>query len=177
MIYTVECDLATPARVLDWDEWYMHHVHTLLSVPGIRTAQRFRCETGWRSPYLAVYSIDAAGVMESDAYRSRGGRTATGNWMPLMINWHRNVFAGVGIYPAVAMSEVLLVSEAPPDQVAGAGVDFLWLDNTGLDRSIGRRGMASLPAGQGERIAAQSHGRIRAYRPIMERLISPHGLG
>jgi hypothetical protein len=176
MIYTVECDLATPDRVLDWDEWYMHHVHKLLGVPGIRAAQRFRTLLRWRSPYLAIYSIDSADVMDSPAYRGRGGRTSTGHWQPLMINWHRNLFEGIGIVPSVKATELLLVTEAPATDVAGSGVEFTWLENTGLDRSMGRRGIAICEAGAGERAAGASSGRIRAYRPMMDRLVSPHGL-
>ena len=40
--------------------------------------------------------------------------------------------------------------------VAFAGIDFIWLENTGLDRSMGRRGMAICEAGAGERAAAAS---------------------
>lgn len=176
MLYVVELELTAVDRQAEWDAWYMHHLHILLSVPGFRTAQRFRCESPWPSPWLAIYSIDDADVMTSDAYRNRGGRGSTGDWQPLMVNWHRNLFAGVDVAPAVRSDERLLVSEAPVADVAGPGVTWRALTSCGLDRSIGDRLIAIAPAGQATAVVGANAGRVRAYRPIIDRLIAPHGL-
>jgi hypothetical protein len=114
MLYVVEMDFIQPARQAQWDAWYMEHLDILLSVPGFHTAQRFLCSTPWPAPYLAVYTVDSPEVFESASYRARGGRDSTGEWKPLMVNWDRNVFAGIDRAPAVAQGQLLLLTEAEP---------------------------------------------------------------
>ena len=170
MLYVVEMDFTRPSRQAAWDAWYMEHVHVLLSVPGFHTAQRFVCLTPWSAPYLAIYSVDSADVFESSPYRARGGRDSTGEWQPLMVNWDRNVFAGIDRAPAVTPEQVLLLTEAERAHVEQSGVNFSWLEIAGLDRTLLGRGLAIADEALGRRIAEASRGAIRAYRPMTPQL-------
>jgi hypothetical protein len=146
MLYVVEMAFTRPDMQEAWDAWYTEHLDILLSVPGFHTAQRFLCLTPWPAPYLAIYTVDSPEVFESAPYRARGGRDSTGEWKPLMVNWDRNVFAGIDRAPEVAAGELLLLTEAEPGALTGAGVDFTWLTSAGLDRTVARRGLAVVEA-------------------------------
>jgi hypothetical protein len=172
MLYVVELDFADAGRQAQWDAWYMQHLDILLSVPGIHSAQRFHCLSPCPAPYLAIYTVDSPEVFESAAYRARGGRDSTGEWKPLMLNWDRNVFSGIEAAPAVALGQLLLLTEAEPAAVASAGIDFSWLVAVGLDRTVARRGLAVAEAKLAREAAQGSRGLIRAYRPIMQQRVS-----
>ena len=62
----VDLEFAQAALQAEWDAWYLQHIEVLLAVPGIKTAQRFECLTGYASPYLTIYSVDSAEVFESE---------------------------------------------------------------------------------------------------------------
>jgi len=175
MLYVVEMKFTQPARQAAWDEWYLEHLDILLTVPGFHTAQRFLCATAWPAPYLAIYSVEGPDVFESKAYRERGGRDSTGEWKPTMVNWDRNLYDGLKRVPAVVETEVLLLTEDYPAVVASTGVAFSWLAAVGLDRTIERRGLAVVDAARGRRIADQSAGRVRVYRPLMPQRVPVRG--
>lgn len=172
MLYMVDVDFAQAALQAEWDAWYMQHIEVLLAVPGVRTAQRFKCLTQCPSPYLTIYSVDSAQVFESGGYRTRGGRGSTGKWQPLMTNWHRNLFDGVAIAPAVSEEMHLLVTESQPNEIAGCGCDFSWLENAGLDRTVPRRGIAVVSAANAGGITEKARGRVRAYWPLTPQLLA-----
>lgn len=167
MLYVVELDFTEPTRKAEWDAWYMEHVDILLSVPGFHTAQRFVCLTPWSAPYLAIYTAESLEVFESAPYRARGGRDSTGEWKSLMVNWDRNVFAGIDRAPAVTAGQLLLLTEADPAAVASAQIDFSWLEVVGLDRTVPRRGLAVVEEIRGRYRAGDGQGLVRAYRPTM----------
>jgi len=173
MLYIVELDFTQPTRKAEWDAWYMEHVDVLLSVPGIHTAQRFVCLTLWPAPYLAIYSVESPEVFESTPYRARGGRDSTGEWKSLMVNWDRNLFAGIERAAAVTFGQLLLLTEADPAAVGRVGVDFSWLDVVGLDRTVARRGLAVVEEMRGRYIAGDGQGLVRAYRPTMSQRVAP----
>jgi hypothetical protein len=174
MLYIVEMDFTQPARKDEWDAWYMEHVDILLSVPGIHTAQRFLCVTPWSAPYLAIYTVDSPQVFESAPYRERGGRDSTGEWKSTMVNWDRNVFAGIERFPAVTAGQLLLLTEADPAAVASAHVDFCWLQAVGLDRTVPRRGLAVVEDRCVQELTGDGRGLMRAYRPLMQQRIAAH---
>jgi hypothetical protein len=174
MLYVVEMAFTRPDKQEAWDAWYMEHLDILLSVPGFHTAQRFLCLTPCPAPYVAIYTVDSPDVFESAPYRARGGRDSTGEWKSLMLNWDRNVFAGIDRAPAVAAGELLLLTEAEPGGMTGASVDFIWLVAAGLDRTVARRGLAVVDAIRGAQIPVDSRGDVRAYRPLMSQRLSGH---
>ena len=169
MLYIVELDFIGYGREPQWNAWYSEHVEVLLSLPGFLTAQRFKCVTAHPSPYLALYTVESAGVLESAPYRSHGGRNSVGEWKPMMTNWHRNLFSGIPQAPAVALDQFLMVSESSSTQGDDCGVSFSWLDNAGLDRTVEKRGLAVASAAEVSRIASKSP-RICAYQPLTPQL-------
>ena len=168
----VDVDFAQAALQAEWDAWYMQHIEALLAVPGIRTAQRFKCLTQCPSPYLTIYAVDSARVFESAGYRERGGRGSTGKWQPLMTDWHRNLFDGLPIAPAVSQEARLLVTESQPHEIADCGCEFSWLANAGLDRTVPCRGIAVVSVASAGRIADKATGQVRAYRPLTPQMLA-----
>lgn len=172
MLYVVEMDFTRPARQAEWDAWYLEHLQLLLAVPGFHSAQRFVCTVECPAPYLAIYSVDAPDVFDSAAYRARGGRDSVGDWKPLMVNWDRNVYAGIERMPAVNGDQVVLLTEAAPAEVAGWSIPFTWLEAVGLDRTIARRGLAIAAAQHGREIVNGRRAHVRAYRPMTQQLLA-----
>ncbi len=172
MLYMVDVDFAQAALQAEWDAWYMQHIEVLLSVPGVRTAQRFECLTQCPSRYLTIYSVDSAGVFASDGYRKGGGRGSTGRWRPLMTNWHRNLFAGLTTAPAVPEEARLLVTESQPNEIGDCGCEFSWLRNAGLDRTVPWRGIALASIANASRITEKAMGQVRAYRPLTPQMLA-----
>lgn len=170
MLYMVEIDFQHASRELEWNKWYDEHVAELLSMPGLSTAQRFKCLCPHPSPYLAVYSVPGPQFFESDAYRRRGGRGSTGAWRPLMTNWHRNLYQGLDIAPEVRADQVLIMTEVDASSPALQPWKFHWLDGAGLDQTIGRRGIAVVPSEGAETIWAQTGAAVRPYKPLGARL-------
>ena len=84
-----------------------------------------------------------------------------------MVNWDRNVFAGIERAPAVTAGQLLVLTEAHPAAVARTEVDFSWLEVVGLDRTVARRGLAVVEEMRGRYLAGDAQGLIRAYRPTM----------
>ena len=167
MLYMVELDFVALARKSEWDAWYTRHLLVLLSVPGFHTAQRFVCTTPHAAPYLAVYTVDSPEVFESAPYRARGGRDSTGEWKSAMVNWDRNLFAGIDRAPAVSAGERLLLTESAHAVAAQTEVALTWLDAVGLDRTVARRAVAVAQESRAHRIVLAGEGSIRAYRPLM----------
>src|SRR5215510_4797291 len=163
MLYMVEMDFVQPARQAAWDAWYIHHLQVLLTVPGFRTAQRFICTTPHAAPYLAIYTVDSPAVFDSAAYRARGGRDSTGEWKPSMVNWDRNVFAGIDRAPIVSESDLLLLTEDAHAVQSHAEIAFSWLTAVGLDRTVSRRALAVTKAHRVQYLARSDAGPIRAY--------------
>lgn len=172
MLYMVELDFQRTSREAEWNAWYETHVNKLLSLGGLSTAQRFRCLSPFPSPYLAIYSVPGPQFFESDAYRQKGGRASTGEWQPLMTNWHRNLYRGLDTAPEVSEDQVLIVTEVESSSPALTGLALTWLDNVGLDRTVGRRGIAVVPSATAENIWARSVGALRAYKPISPRRVA-----
>lgn len=172
MLYMVDVDFAQAALQAEWDAWYMRHIEVLLSVPGVRTAQRFKCLTRCPSPYLTIYSVGSARVFESEGYREQGGRGSTGKWQPFMTNWHRNLFDGLAVAPAVSEQMHLLVTESQPDEIADCGCEFSWLGNAGLDRTVPWRGIAVASIANASRITEKAMGQVRAYRPLTPQILA-----
>ena len=96
MIYMVDHVYADPATEREWHEWYAGYLSKLLSVPGLRTAQRFKALAHTPSRYLAMYSIDSADVYDSEPYkRIGGGGSQSARFHPAYQLWTRNLFDAV----------------------------------------------------------------------------------
>ena len=138
---------------------------------------RTRCKTTEpiASPYLAIHSVDSLEVLTGNAYRGGGGGHFDRSFQPCIVNWHRNLFAGLDRAPAVPMDAFLAVADCEPSKIASVRHAFTWLECAGLDRSVARRGLALVDAPQSEQMARTYPGRIRIYAPLFAQRIEPAG--
>jgi hypothetical protein len=168
MIYMVEMALLDTARRVEWDAWYVAHQHRLLSIPGFRASQRFEAIHPAESPFVALHEVDSPEIFTGPTYRAKAGPGNTGEWQTKMGNWHRNLFAGVDHTPDVPMDARLVVVEDGAGPALPAGVAVQWMEAVGLDRSVTRRGLATVPPATADRLAGTRG--IRVLKPIGPRL-------
>lgn len=174
MIYMVECALGPEQSDADWESWYadMKPPERLLSVPGFRSAQRFRGIGRRRQHYLAMYSVDSASVLSSPTYRGiGGGNFLTDRWKPLIRMWQRNLFETDQLAPEVAMSAALLLIDAEKPTEAPADCFITWMAAVGLDRSTPYRGLAVLTRAQVEAIATSDRSSTGVFFPRTGRMV------
>ena len=164
----VEMALLDTARRAEWEAWYVGHQHRLLSIPGIHASQRFEALHAATSPFVALHEVDSPEVFSGPAYRAKAGPTNTGGWQTKMGNWHRNLFDGVEHTPDVPMDAHLLVIEPDGAAVLPATLPVTWMRAVGLDRTVERRGLAVVPAANGERFFGTPG--VRVLRPLGLRL-------
>jgi len=101
----------------EWSAWYNENLKVLLSVPGFRTAQRFR-NAGELPRYLAIYTLDSPAVFQTQTYIDAGGNGANSvRFRPAYQMWKRNLFDDDATAINVDTGQYLLV-----DDVADAGV-------------------------------------------------------
>jgi hypothetical protein len=168
MIYMVEHNFAgSEADEAKWNEWYSHHsLYAFRSVPGWRSGQRF-VAVGTSGPkYRAMYTLDAANVLESAEYKATTGGRFPDEWRLMITDFHRNLADGVRT-PTVPLNMRLVVVD-PPASMHDLPAVQKW-NVVGLDRSVPWHAVAVLDAASGaELIAKKAHG-IEVYRPIFER--------
>jgi hypothetical protein len=162
MIFMSQSGLSDQAREKDWDAWYVEHLRIMKTVPGIRSAQRFKTDSPGYSPSLAIYTIASAAVFQDPYYQSVRGM---GEWLPLIQreHYHRNLFEGLDQAPDVAQGSLLIVADRDsPSEVPG--VALTWLKCAGIDYSTPYRGIAVVKgdaAGVGAAL-----GSVAVYRPV-----------
>lgn len=167
MIYMVEMALIDLHRRVEWDAWYLGHMHKLISIPGIHATQRFETLGSHVSPFVALHQVDGPGVFTSDAYRAKAGPEGTGEWRTRMNNWHRNVLEGLDATPDVPLEGALIVVE----DGAEAPVPVTWLTPVGLDRTIARRGLGVV-ARRAEADAFVGLAGVRVCVPLTKKLLA-----
>lgn len=161
MIFISQSGLTDPRREAAWAEWYLEHLRVMATVPGVTSAQRFETDTPGHAPSLAIYSVASPAVFEDPYYLSVRG---FGDWMPLIDThyYNRNLFEGLDQAPIVMDDERLLVADRERPEGPIAGIDFVWLECVGLDRTTAYRGLAVLSA-----VAVpQFDGTAAVYRPV-----------
>jgi hypothetical protein len=154
------------ARDEDLDAWYVDHLRIMMTVPGIRSAQRFKTESAGYPPSLAMYSVVSADVFHDPYYQSVRGM---GEWLPLIDKQHyrRNLFEGLDAAPDVPADLALLVADRSEPAVDSGGISFSWLKAVGLDRSTPYRGIAVVSRAAAEQSAVA--GAFAIYRPVTAR--------
>lgn len=164
MIFMSQSGLTDAARAADWDAWYIEHLRIMLTVPGVRSAQRFKTDTEGYSPSLAMYSIDGPHVFEDPYYLSVRGM---GEWLPLIDRRHyqRNLFTGLDGAPPVRRDELLLIADRMREEFALTEFGLTWLTCTGIDRSTAYRGIAVVSA------TSRLPPGVAIYRPATDYLL------
>jgi hypothetical protein len=159
MIFMSQSGLSDAARMADWDAWYVEHLRIMLTVPGIRSAQRFKTDTPGYPPSLAMYGIAGPEVFENPYYlRVRG----MGEWLPLIDRryYQRNLFSGLEAAPVVDRTQSLLVADRDREDRALDDLKLTWLASAGIDRSTAVRGIAVVDEAPPPRAA------VAIYRPV-----------
>lgn len=161
MIFMSQSGLTDPSREADWDVWYLDHLRLMAAVTGVDSAQRFKTRTGGYSPSLAMYTMESQAVFADPYYLSIRG---LGEFLPLIDrrHYHRNLFAGLDLAPAVRMDQLLLVWDcARPCELPG--VAFTWLNAVAIDHSTPYRGIAVVDARDPAALALDT--RVARYVP------------
>ncbi len=110
-IYMVEQLFARADWEQEWSDWYNGNLNVLLSVPGFRSAQRFR-NAGESPRYLAIYTIDSPAVFQTQTYIDAGGNGANSvRYRPAYQMWKRNLFDDGMPATNVDTSNYLLVED------------------------------------------------------------------
>lgn len=164
MIFMSQSGLTDSQRMSAWDAWYIEHLRIMLTVPGIRSAQRFKTASKGYPPSLAMYSIDGPHVFEDPYYLSVRGM---GEWLPLIDRryYQRNLFSGLERAPQVHAEAVLLLVDRKHEDKVLSDFNFTWLSCVGIDRSTVLRGIAvtsTLP----EKLSD-----VGIYRPVTDYLL------
>jgi hypothetical protein len=162
MIFMSQSGLIDPSRDADWDRWYLEHLRIMASVSGVESAQRFKTTTPNHSPSLAMYSMQSARVFEDPYYLSIRG---LGEFRELVDSryYHRNLFAGLDLAPAVSPEQVLLVWDVVTPREA-RGFEFAWLEAVAIDKSTPFRGIAVIDAARVSAVPAAAG--IACYIPV-----------
>lgn len=172
MLYIVEMALAPGHSDVEWTRWTseMKSAELLMTVPGFLSAQRFK---GISDPlaYCGIYSIRDAGVMTSPAYKGVGGGVRVQQWNSHITYWNRDIVEGVRIAPAVSDGYVLLIRNEEKIGFPDAGLPYIRLAVTGLNRSVKYKGMAIIPEQDAQELA-RTDTAARIYRPYEAQLLN-----
>jgi hypothetical protein len=165
MIFISQSGITDRTREPQWDQWYIEHLRSMVTVPGIASAQRFKTDMRGFPRSLAIYSVASPAVFTDPYYLSVRGM---GEWLPLIDRgyYRRNLFEGLERAPLVADEACLLVADRPQPQGALGGIEFIWLKNIGLDRSTPYRGIAVVAAAKLPALAET----VAVYRPLTPRM-------
>lgn len=141
MIFMSQSGLTDQAREAQWDAWYVEHLRLMRSVPGFRSAQRFRTNSSDYSPSLAMYTVDSEDVFKDPYYLSVRGM---GEWASLIDrrHYHRNLFHSEVAAPTVPADGILIVADRnEPDAILEG---MTWLRAVAIDLSTPYRGIRSI---------------------------------
>lgn len=171
MFYTVECSYNDPDSEAEWNAFYSEQkLLALISVPGFKTSQRFRALKSGCPLYLAIHTIQHADVLTGDEYRLKGGGNFS-RWQAFITEWHRNLYAGEGLAPALSADQILLMSAVSVNFLeAELGYQGFEMRAVGLDRSPEHRVAYVLPAEMAS-LCMNMHGTY-LYEPLTPQLQS-----
>ena len=127
------------------DAWYLDHLRSMSSVPGIYSAQRFKTSTPGFPRSLALYSVTSEKAFDSAYCRSVKGLGVMASRMDERQH-HVNLFEGLDAAPVVGDGERLLLADRDSPQGDIAGIAFSWLKCVARDFSTPYRGIAVVAA-------------------------------
>lgn len=164
IIYMVEQHFARADWEQEWSDWYNSNLNVLLSVPGFRSAQRFR-NAGDSPRYLAIYTVDSPAVFQTQTYINAGGNGANSvRFRPAYQLWQRNLFDTSERAVDVPMHQFLLVEDVA-DGNAPARPCATRLPCTGMHQTTAFRDLTVVP-GPIDTLPANA----LCYRPLTPRL-------
>lgn len=139
-----------PATEPAWHDWYAGYLQKLVSVPGIRTAQRFKAIDCIPSRYLAMYSIDSAAVFTSEPYKNiGGGGSQSARFHHAYEIWTRNLFEGAAGAPPVHDGQRVVVFDRKRRETEGPVASrAIWLKAVGLHMTTKYRAIVVLDASE-----------------------------
>lgn len=152
------------------DEWYVEHLRSMSSVPGIYSAQRFKTVTPGFPGSLALYSVTSEKAFDSPYYRSIRGMGDMATRIDERQH-HVNLFEGLDAAPVVSERDRLLIADRTEPAGDLAGIAFVWLRCIARDFSTPYRGVAVV---QAERIPPLDS-TVGVYRPASARLSGSRG--
>ncbi|MFM0645939.1 sugar ABC transporter [Paraburkholderia bryophila] len=171
MIYTVECSFSDPTSEAEWNDFYsLEKLPALISVSGFHTSQRFRSLSDGCPLYLAIHTIDGLDVLAGEEYRQKGGGNFA-RWQQHITDWHRNLYSGISLAPAVNADELLVLCASGPEPLIHMGLTPLAIRAVALEKSPEHRWLARLP-GRNAPPAENLSERVHLYSPMTEQLTS-----
>ena len=146
------------------DAWYLEHLRSMSSVPGIYSAQRFKTATPGFPRSLALYSVTSEKAFDSPYYRSIRGMGEMAGRIDERQH-HVDLFEGLDAAPLVADAERLLIADraAPAGDLGGVG--YVWLKCVARDFTTPYRGVAVVSS---QRLPAPDAA-VGVYRPASAR--------
>jgi hypothetical protein len=145
MIYTVECSFADPEREAQWNDFYsLEKLPALISVTGFHTSQRFKALGEGCPVYLAIHTIDGLDILTGDEYRQKGGGNFA-RWQYCITDWHRNLYSDIGLAPAVAADELLVLCANGPEPLVQMELMPLAMHAVALEKCPEHRWLAKMP--------------------------------
>lgn len=171
MFYTVECSYNDPESEAEWNAFYSQQkLPALISVAGFTTSQRFRAVKPGCPVYLAIHTINDADILSSEDYRLKGGGNFS-RWQGCITDWHRNLYGGESLAPAISSDEILLLSAMPIDFVeTELGYRSLEMQAVGLDKCPDYRIAYVLPVEMTSLFTDMSG--VHLYQPLTPQLLS-----
>jgi hypothetical protein len=140
--YMVEMHYPASEDKALFDKFYDKHITMLLTIDGFLSAQRYETTHKARAPFLAVYKLRDAGVMESTGYTSKAGRSSVKPaFSAKMTNWDRNLVEGdIDNMDAPEDGCMVLIDRLTPDSPP-LPEGYTPLEIVGLDATIAQRGV------------------------------------
>lgn len=142
----------------------------LISVSGFRTSQRLKALTPQCPTYLAIHTIEQINVIQSEEYRLKGGGNFA-RWQSHISNWHRNIYDGISIAPAIKFNELLVVSANPIANVKALLITPVEIVAVALEQSPSHRWLSKIRLEDKDLLLAQQPD-IQLYEAMTHQLLS-----
>lgn len=171
MFYLVECSYRDPQSEAAWNTFYTQQkLPALISVTGFITSQRFRALQPGCPAYLAIHTLTDAAVLDSEAYRLKGGGNFA-TWQGAITDWQRSLYNVPGAAPAINADEILILG-AQPVSLPDPGAENRWLEMRPAGATLGQpsRFACVLPADSALQLKNQPG--ICLYIPLTPQLQS-----
>jgi hypothetical protein len=169
--YMVEMDFPFPDERAEFDQFYDNHITMLLTVDGFLSAQRFECTHAATAPFLAVYQLADADVLDRPSYRSKGGPTSVSpTFRPRMQNWDRNLLQVDDTTLDVPMGGWMVVIDRKSDTSPPLPDGYSRMQPIGLDKTVRERGILVGTSGEPPTVPESTSDYIvRIMRPLHPR--------